>query len=44
MATVEDLQKQIVDMKEKTKAYLSKLKEDHENELTTIKQQNAVSI
>ena len=43
MATVEDLQKQISDMKEKTKAFILKLKDDHTQEINNIKQQNQVN-
>ena len=43
MATVEDLQKQISDMKDKTKAFILKLKDDHAQEINNIKQQNQVN-
>lgn len=40
MATVEDLQRQLTEMKEKTKAFVTKMKEDHAAEIATLKQQN----
>ena len=45
MATVEDLQKQLTEkdelinsLKEKTKAFVAKLKDDHNNELNSLRQ------
>ena len=42
MASVEELQRQLVEMKDKTKAFVLKLKEDHANEISTLKQQTQV--
>jgi len=40
MATVEELQRQLGEMKEKTKIFLTKMKDDHAAEISTLKQQN----
>lgn len=40
MATVEELQRQLNEMKEKTKMFVTKMKEEHTTEISSLKQQN----